>query len=338
MRGLRNLRIIVLALAVLTILGTAGFHHIEGWSWFDSFYMVLTTVTSIGYGEIHPLSNTGRIFNSVLICVGVLLLFLAIGSFTQALLEFELTDLFGRRRVEREISKLSGHYIICGAGRVGYSAARELANRPVPCVIIESDSARLEELGKGWLTITGDATQERTLREAQIERAAGLVAATTTDATNTYIVLTARSLNPKLKIIARATNDDAQKHLLKAGADSVVSPYVFAGHRIAHSFLRPNVLDFLDIATVRDGKVEMVIEEILVGPGSSLDDTTVGNSGIHRDLGIIVLAIKPKDGPTRFNPVAQEPIRGGDYLIVMGELSRMRTLEERAGAPAAQAR
>ena len=338
MRGLRNLRIIVIALAVLTVMGTAGFHYIEGWPWFDSFYMVLTTVTSIGYGEIHPLSHAGRVFNSVLICVGVLLLFLAIGSFTQALLEFELTDLFGRRRVEREIGKLSGHYIICGAGRVGCSAARELANRPVPFVVIESDLTRLEEVGKGWLTLPGDATQERTLRQAQIERAAGLVAATTTDATNTYIVLTARSLNPKLKIIARATSDDAQKHLLKAGADSVVSPYVFAGHRIAHSFLRPNVLDFLDIATVRDGRVEMVIEEILVGSGSTLDGTTVGASGIHRDLGIIILAIKHKDGPTRFNPVAQETIRGGDFLIVMGEVSQMRSLEARADSQSPQAR
>src|SRR5262245_24478300 len=337
MRGLRNLRIIVGALALLVVAGTIGFHYIEGWPWFDSFYMVLTTVTSVGYGEIHPLSNTGRLFNSGLIVVGLLLLFLAIGSFTQALLEFELTDLFGRRRMEREISKLSGHYIICGAGRVGISAARELANRPVPFVVIESDPGRLEEVGKNWLILPGDATQERTLREAQIDRAAGLVAATTTDATNTYIVLTARSLNPKLKIIARATSDDAQKHLLKAGADSVVSPYVFAGHRIAHTFLRPNVLDFLDIATARDGKVEMVIEEILVSRGSALDGTTVGNSGIHRDLGIIVLAIKPKDGPTRFNPIAQEAIRGGDYLIVMCEISQMRTLEAKAGAHPAQA-
>src|ERR671924_165655 len=176
MRGLRNLRIILAALAILVAVGTAGFHYIEGWSWFDSFYMVLTTVTSIGYGEIHPLSNTGRIFNSVLICAGVLLLFLAIGSFTQALLEFELTDLFGRRKMEREIGRLSGHYIICGAGRVGISAARELANRPVPFVVIESDPARLEEAGKNWLILPGDATQERTLRQAQIDRAAGLVA------------------------------------------------------------------------------------------------------------------------------------------------------------------
>jgi voltage-gated potassium channel len=338
MRGLRNLRIIVAALAVLVAVGSAGFHYIEGWSWFDSFYMVLTTVTSIGYGEIHPLSHAGRVFNSVLICVGIMLLFLAIGSLTQALLEFELTDLFGRRKMEREISKLSGHYIICGAGRVGISAARELANRPVPFVVIESDPARLEEVGKNWLILPGDATQERTLREAQIDRATGLVAATTTDATNTYIVLTARSLNPKLKIIARATSDDAQKHLLKAGADSVVSPYVFAGHRIAHTFLRPNVLDFLDIATARDGKVEMVIEEILVGLRSELDGATVGNSGVHRDLGIIILAIKPKEGPTRFNPIAQEPIKGGDYLIVMGELSQMRALEAKAGASAQQTR
>jgi len=337
MRGLRNLRIIAIALAGLTLVGTAGFHYIEGWPWFDGFYMVLTTVTSVGYGEIHPLSHAGRIFNSVLISLGLMLLFLAVGSLTQALLEFELTDLFGRRKMEREIGRLTGHYIICGAGRVGCSAARELASRPVPFIVIESDPARLQEVDKNWLTLPGDATQEPMLRHAHIEQAVGLVAATTTDATNTYIVLTARSLNPKLKIIARATSEDAQKHLLKAGADSVVSPYVFAGQRIAHTFLRPNVLDFLDIATTRDGKVEMVIEEVLVGNGSKLDGVTVGDSGIHRELGIIILAIKPKERPTRFNPVAQEPIRGGDYLIVMGEMSHMRDLEARASAAPSRA-
>jgi voltage-gated potassium channel len=233
MKVFRNLKLIAAVLAVLTFVGMAGFHFIEGWTWFDGFYMVITTFSTIGYQEVHPLSHTGRIFNVALILAGVSLVFLGIGSLTQALLEFSLRKLFGRRKMEREIDRLSDHYIICGAGRVGRSAARELSRKPAPFVILEQNEAKAGRLPNDWLTLIGDATQEQTLRQSHIERARGLVAATTTDATNLYIVLTARGLNPQLTIIARASEEGAEKHLLKAGADSVVSPYNFAGQRIA---------------------------------------------------------------------------------------------------------
>src|SRR6185503_10569192 len=254
MRIFRNLKFIAIALAVLTLIAMAGFHFIEGWTWFDGFYMVITTFSTIGYQEVHPLSHAGRVFNVGLIMVGVSLVFLGIGSLTQALLEFSLRSFFGRRKMERDIDRLSGHYIICGAGRVGRSAARELVRKPVPFVILEQNEAKAQRFANAdWLMHVGDATQEQTLRDVRIDRAQGLVAATTTDATNLYIVLTARSLNPKLKIIARASEEDAEKHLLTAGADSVVSPYSFAGQRIAQSFLRPHVVSFLDTATTHLG-------------------------------------------------------------------------------------
>ena len=249
-KALRNIEFVAAALLFVVALGTAGFHYIEGWPWFDGFYMVITTLTTIGYQEVHPLSHAGRVFNVFIILGGVSLLFLAIGALTQALLEFELQSFFGRRRMEREIGRLSDHYILCGAGRVGRSVARELSRRPDPFVIIENNEAKAQKFsGENWLMLIGDATQEQTLRDAQIEHARGLVAATTTDATNMYIVLTARSLNPSLRIIARASDEMADKHLLKVGADSVVSPYIFAGQRIAQSFLRPHVVSFLDAAT-----------------------------------------------------------------------------------------
>ena len=329
-RAFRNLKWIALALLVLAFMGTAGFHYLEGWSWFDGFYMVVITFTSIGYGEVHPLSQHGREFNVALILTGAVLVALAIGNLTQALLEFELSKVLGRRKMDREIDRLSGHYIICGAGRVGNRTAHELARRPAPFLIVEKDQAALAHLDKNWLTIVGDATQEQVLRQAHIDRAAGLVAATTTDATNIYIVLTARSINPKLKIIARASEEGAEKHLRTAGADTVISPYAFAGHRIAQSFLRPNVLDFLDLATAREGKMEMVIEEIFVGESSPLAGKTVGTSRIHRDFGIIILAIKHPQGKTNFNPTADTPIVAGDYLIVMGEPAGMARLESSA--------
>jgi len=306
----------------------AGFHWIEGWSWFDGLYMVVTTITTIGYKEVHPLSRGGQVFNLFLILAGVSLLLLGIGTLNQALLEFELRDFFGRRKMERQIGRLSDHYIICGAGRVGRSAARELARRPVPFVIIEQNEAKAARYAGDWPVLIGDATQEQTLREAHIERARGLVAATTTDATNLYIVLTARGLNPKLRIIARASEEDAEKHLLTAGADSVVSPYLFAGQRIAQSFLRPHVVSFLDTATTHLG-IDLEIGEIGIGPGSAFAGKTIETSRLRQERGVIVLAIKREKG-MHFNPAPEDRIEPGDYLIAMGEPAQLRQLEQMA--------
>src|SRR5262252_9527586 len=176
MKVFRNLKLIASALVVVTFIGMAGFHYIEGWTWFDGFYMVVTTLSTIGYQELHPLSHAGRVFNVVLILAGVSLVFLGIGSLTQALLEFSLRKFFGRRRMEREIDRLNDHYIICGAGRVGRSAARELARKPVPFVIVEANETKAVKFSNDWLLLVGDATQEQTLRQVHIERARGLVA------------------------------------------------------------------------------------------------------------------------------------------------------------------
>ncbi len=331
MKAFRHLKFLAAAIVIVIILGTVGFHYIEGWPWFDGFYMVITTLTTIGYQETHPLSHAGRVFNVFIILSGVGLVFLAIGSLTQALLEFELQSFFGRRRMEREIGRLTDHYIICGAGRVGRSAARELARRPASFVIVESSDAKAQKFAsENWLMLIGDATQEQTLRDAQIDRARGLVAATTTDATNLYIVLTARTLNPRLHIIARASEDMAEKHLLSAGADSVVSPYTFAGQRIAQSFLRPHVVSFLDTATTHLG-MDLEIGEIPVVQRSPFAGKTIETSRIRQDRGVIILAIKREKG-MRFNPAPDDRIEAGDFLIAMGEPSNLRRLEQTATA------
>jgi len=328
MNAAYNLRWIGLALVVVLLVGTAGFHFIEHWPWFDGFYMVVTTLTTIGYQEVHPLSHAGRVFNVFVILTGVSLAFLAIGALTQALLEFELNSFFGRRKMEREIDRLTGHYIICGAGRVGRSAARELGRKPVPFLIIENNEAKAARYATEWLMLVGDATKEPVLKEGHIERAQGLVAATTTDATNLYIILTARALNPKLKIIARASEEDAEKHLLTAGADAIVSPYLFAGQRIAQTFLRPNVVSFLDTATTHLG-VDLEIGEISVRPDSTFAGKTIESSRIRQDRGVIILAIKRREG-MRFNPSPDDRIEPGDYLIAMGEPGQLRQLEQMA--------
>jgi voltage-gated potassium channel len=211
---------------------------------------------------------------------------------------------------------------------VGRSAARELVRKPASFVVIEQNEAKAARLEPGWLTLIGDATQEQVLRDAHIERARGLVAATTTDATNLYIVLTARTLNPKLQIIARASEENAEKHLLSAGANSVVSPYLFAGQRIAQSFLRPHVVSFLDTATTHLG-IDLEIGEICIGQKSSFAGKTIETSRIRQDRGVIILAIKRSEG-MRFNPSPEDRIEPGDYLIAMGEPSQLRQLEQMA--------
>jgi voltage-gated potassium channel len=330
LRTLRKVRRVALALLAVILIGTAGFHYIEGWSWFDGLYMVVTTLTTIGYAEVHQLSHVGRIFNLGLIVVGVSLVLLTVGLLTQYLLEFELASFFGRRKMEREIERLAGHYIICGAGRVGRSAARELKRRPAPFVIIDSNEPKASRFADEFLVMIGDATKEQTLRQAHIERARGLVAATTTDAANLYIVLTARSLNPKLKIIARASEEDSEKHLRTAGADEVISPYSFAGHRIAQTFLQPHVVTFLDTATTHLG-MDLEIGEVHIVIGSRFAGVTVESSRIRQDRGVIILAIKRAQG-MRFNPSPEDRIEPGDCLIAMGEPEQLRQLESVATA------
>ena len=326
--GLRNLRVIGSLLVVLIAIGTIGFHFIEGWTWFDSFYTVLITVTTINSNDAR-MNETGRAFSVFVIVVGVGLVFLAIGALASALLEFELLRILGRRRMEREINRLKDHYIICGAGRVGRSVARELNRSDVGFVIIENNPEKVQKLDPTWLVYNGDATQEPALSAANIRQAQGLVAAASTDAINVYIILTARTLNPKLKIIARASEEDAEKHLRTAGADTVLSPYTFVGHRIAQSFLRPNVIDFLDTATRRDRNFEWEIEEVQITPASRFAGQTIAGSRIRQDMNVIVLAIKRASG-MHFNPAPEDKIEAGDYLIAMGDPSSLHRLEESA--------
>lgn len=333
MRALRNVKFLAAALLCVALIGTAGFHFIEHWSWFDGFYMVLTTLTTIGYQEVHPLSQAGRYFNVGIILAGVGLVFLILGALGQALLEFEFNNVFGRRKMEREIAKLSGHYIICGAGRVGRAVARQLEAEPAQFIMLENNEAKALRIRNetNWLVAHADATLEAQLQAAQIDHAAGLVAATTTDATNTYIILTARGLKPDLKIIARASEEGAEKHMRTAGADQVISPYGFAGFRIAQAFLRPHVMNFLEVALVRSSELGLELEELTIDSSSVYVGQGLRSSGIRQDLGVTVLAIKREGQDMKYSPAPDDLLCAGDHLIVMGEPLKLRELEALAG-------
>jgi voltage-gated potassium channel len=323
----RRLRIAGILFGSLLFLGTAGFRIIEGWTWFDGFYMTLITMTTIGYGEIHPLSHPGRIFNSFLIVAAVTASGFTIAMISQALLEFEFGKARGRRRMEHELSELSGHYIICGAGRVGRTVARQLRARGQACVIIEKDPARAAWAEKENIpVIIGNASNEENLQKARIEHALGFVAAVSSDAENLYIVLTARGFRSDLKIIARASEEDATSKLVRAGASQVLSPYYFIGHRIAQLLLRPNVLDFIDTA-IGTERLDIEIGEVQIPDRSVFANKSLADAAIRQQAGVIVVAVKSAEGAMRFNPSPDTIIRGGDCLIVIGADEQLKKLE-----------
>lgn len=329
-----RLRLALISLSIVIAAGTTGFHWIEGWSWFDGFYMTLTTMTTIGYGEIHPLSHFGRIFNSFLIVASVVAAGFTIATFSQSLLEFEFGKAFGRRRMERELAKLSHHYIICGAGRVGRTVTRALRARGQNSVLMEKDATRARWAEDEKIpVIVGNASSEENLARAHIDRAAGLVAAVSSDPENLYIVLTARGMKPDLKIIARASEEEATSKLLRAGASQVLSPYFFIGNRIAQLLLRPNVLDFIDTA-IGTERLDIEISEVRVSEGSELAGKSFADSAIREQAGVIVLAVKNTAGAMTFNPPPSSQIRPGDCLIVIGGDAQLKKLEALAGAAA----
>jgi len=319
--------VLILALMVFTLIfGTVGFTLIDNYPPFDAFYMTLITVTTVGYQEIHPLSQAGRIFNSFLIMFGVSAMLFAVGAMTQTIIELELQDRFGKRRRKRAIMHMKDHYIVCGFGRVGRNAAFELQRAGAPFLVIDRSDQRVARAAQaGMLALQADATRDESLREAGVERARGFIAALATDADNVFVILSARSLNPRLTVVTRASEEDAEEKLRRAGADTVFSPYSIAGHRLAQALVRPHVVQLLDFATQAVG-LDVSMEQMRVGPNPAVDSRKLGDLAAP-DARLIVLAIGKSDGKMIFNPPAEMEVAGGDVLIVMGEQAALRNLE-----------
>jgi voltage-gated potassium channel len=323
----RRLALILIAMVVTLGGGTLGFVLIERYSVFDAFYMTLTTVTTVGYGEIHPLSHAGRVFNSCLISVGVITLLLAVGSMTQTIIELELTQFFDKRRVKSMISKLEEHVIVCGFGRVGRGAADELRQAGVPFVVVDHDEHRVESaMREGMLGALADASRDETLREVGIDRAKGLIATLSSDADNLFLILTAKTLNPRLQLSARVAEESSEAKMRRAGADFVFAPYNSTGHRMAQAIVRPHVQQFLDFTTRNIG-LDVGIEQVQVGDRCAFSGKTLAEMAIRRDTGVIVLAIRRGSGEMLFNPPPEAQVTSGDHLIAMGEPQGLRKLE-----------
>lgn len=329
----RRILFTVLAVAATLMIGTVGFTVIDRYPPFDAFYMTLTTMTTVGYGEIHPLSHAGRVFNSFLIMFGVTTILIGIGAMTQTIIELEFGDAFVKRRSKRMIDQLKDHFIICGFGRVGRGAAAELLHAGVPFVVVDQGPDRAERaMMSGMLAVAADATRDETLHQVGIERARGLVAALATDADNLFVLLSAKGLNPRIYVAARAAEEGAEEKMRRAGANSVFAPYALTGHRMAQALLRPHVVQFLDFTTKDIGQ-DITIEQVSVAANSEMVSKTLKDMQLSRDLGVIVMAIRSRDGQMLFNPPADTAVRGGDYLIVMGRQESLRTLETLLAEP-----
>ncbi|BAU24069.1 potassium transporter TrkA [Caldimicrobium thiodismutans] len=315
-------------LSTLIFGGTLGYIIIEGANPFDALYMTVITITTIGYEEYVPLSTAGRIFTIFLALGGVGFFFYILAVFSEIVVKNTVENLWGKK-MEKQIAKLKDHCILCGFGRIG-RYIYEFIHQEIPMVVIEKNSEILKELKeKGILHLEGDATSEEILIKAGIERAKYLVAVLGEDAENVYIVLTARNLNPQLYIVARADNPRVEKKLLQAGANRVLSPYVIGARKMALSLLKPNVMDFMEIASP-ELQMDLQIEEIFVEEGSTLAHKTILESKIREQTNAIILAIKRRSGEMVFNPSSQEKILPGDILIALGERKKLEILSDLA--------
>jgi len=311
--------------------GTTGYWTVQDWSVLDSFYMTVITLSTVGFREVHELTTGGKVFTMLLVFFGVGAMAYVLKNATQVLLEGELRNVLGRRKLKKAIGGLKRHYIICGYGRMGRIIAKEFLAARVPFVVIERDPevvATVSDLN--LLMVQGDATLDANLEEAGIRTAIGVISVLQSDADNLLVVLSARGMNEGLRIVARASEEGVERKLLRAGADKVVSPYQMGGIRIAHAVLKPAVSDFLELTT-QDKAVDLELEELKVGEDSYLAGKTLTESRIRQDFDVILLAIEREDQQMAFNPKHDTRIGAGDTIIVLGERSDLDDLEKRAG-------
>jgi voltage-gated potassium channel len=328
----RRLRIALLIPVSLQVIGTVGYPLIEGdpWTLFDGAYMTAITLATIGYGETHPLTTSGRVFTILLAYSGIFTLAYFAGEVVRSVVTGELREMLRKERMERELAKLSRHIIVCGYGRMGRIVCDELEHQHVPFVVIDKQAMSVANWRYEWgVKFNGDAAEDVTLRRAGIEQAVALIAVVGSDADNLYITLSARLLNPTLKIISRAEEQDAEAKLRKVGADNVISPYLAGGHRAVQAALRPTALPFMEMAT-RSDILGLEIEEIIIEPGSSLESQSIHDAKIHERYGVLLIGLKRPDQSLRTNPGGHEILSAGSTVIALGPPLQLTALENLA--------
>jgi voltage-gated potassium channel len=326
-------RLVALVIAGVHVVGTLGYVLIEDWSAWDAFYMTVITVTTVGYGEVHPMSQAGRAFTVVILLTGVGAFFYAFTLFMSLLAQGGLAERRERRRRARMIDSLTDHFILCGFGRMGEIIAREFARQEVPFVVVERNAERMHlAMDQGFLAVEADASNEEVLNRVGIQRARGFVAAVSTDAENVYAVLSARLLRPDLFIVGRAESEDARTKLKRAGANRVISPYHLGGLQLAQTALRPAVVDFVQLATSSEN-MDLNLEQVHIAKGSSLAGRSLIDAGLRQRFGVVVVGIRRASGKMDFNPEPETAMCSGDDLVVLGRSGSLKELEAAAATP-----
>jgi|CXWL01.1.fsa_nt_gi voltage-gated potassium channel len=331
-------RLLFLAALMLgsLVAGTLGYRFIEGWPLFDSLYMTVITLATVGFGETHALSNPGRLFTIFLIMGGIGVMTYAFSTLTSIVVEGELSEAFQRRLMDKKIAALNGHFVICGAGHTGAVICAELKKTGRDFVLVDRDPATIallaERLGSEPLHIVGDGTDDATLTRAGVERAAGVFAVLATDQDNAFVVLSAKGLNPKARVLACQKSLGVREKLLRSGADGVVDPEFIGGLRLASEMIRPVTVGFLD-SMLRNKDSHFRFDEIAVPSNSALVGKPVGEiKGSQGGVPLIVAVVAAGSDQYEINPSAERPVRAGDRLVILGETEALGGLRQRVTA------
>ncbi len=323
----RRLGFATLAILSMISFGTLGFHFLEKLSLLDSVYTATQTVTTVGYGDFTPNTPAGKIFAVFFMLFGVGTVLYALTVLAQAVIHSEIIETMNQRRKTREIDKLENHFIVCGAGRVGRRIIRNLQKQNLPFVLIEKDEKKIGEFEEdGAHILIEDATLEENLQRAGVQQAKGLATCLADDASNVYVVLTARDLNADLHIVARAVEEQAEPKLIRAGANRVIAPTIIGGQSMARALLKPAIADFMDSIVAET--LDLVFEEIAVKAASPYAEKQIRETNISSELNLLIVAIRRKSGEMIFQPSAEMLIREGDLLIVIGKAEAMQKLVE----------
>ena len=327
----KKIAVISILLIMLWVIGIVGYQFVEGWDFLDAVYMTAISLTTVGFKEVHPLSEYGKVFTILLISLGVGLFFYAVGSMAEGLIEGHLKGLIGRRRMLKRIARLERHYIICGYGRLGRVIGNELQVRQRPLVVIDNKQSSVQKAEKNGLPwILGDATVDDVLISAGIKRARGLISVLGTDAANVYITISAKSLNPDLTIVTRAEEENAEKKMFQVGATKVISPYKIGASRMALAVLKPTLTEFLDLASHSVG-FDLDIEQIEILPGSELDGKALRDVSLRERTGITVIAVKVKGREMSLQLHPDRPLKAGDVIVALGGRAGIQKVFQMAG-------